>query len=82
MTFLSGVLQKYRAQGLDCRAKKLTRRDTMGFLVFGAGTLLGLGLGIVLISLLSMAQKGDAFLDLMDRDKKLPPQRILFWGRR
>jgi hypothetical protein len=55
--FLSGVLQKYCAQALDGRAKKLTRRDTMGTLIFGAGTLLGVCLGIVLISLLNMSQR-------------------------
>jgi uncharacterized protein involved in exopolysaccharide biosynthesis len=31
----------------------------MGTLIFGAGTLLGLCLGIVLISLLNMAQRAD-----------------------
>ena len=33
----------------------------MGTLLFGAGTLLGIFLGMLLISLLSMAQKGDKF---------------------
>ena len=33
----------------------------MGTLIFGAGTLLGLCLGIVLISLLSMSHKADKF---------------------
>ena len=37
----------------------------MGILIFGAGTLLGLFLGIVLISLLTMAQKADQVYDLM-----------------
>ena len=61
MTFWSGVLQKHSRQVLVGRAKKLTRRDTMGTLLFGAGTLLGIFLGMLLISLLSMAQKGDKF---------------------
>jgi uncharacterized protein involved in exopolysaccharide biosynthesis len=43
------------------RAKKPSRRDTVGTLIFGAGTLLGIFLGIVLISLLTMAQKADKF---------------------
>jgi hypothetical protein len=33
----------------------------MGTLIFGAGTLLGLCLGIALISLLTMARKADKF---------------------
>jgi len=33
----------------------------MGTLIFGAGTLLGIFLGIVLISLLTVAQKADKF---------------------
>jgi hypothetical protein len=33
----------------------------MGTLIFGAGTLVGIFLGIVLMSLLTMAQKADRF---------------------
>jgi hypothetical protein len=33
----------------------------MGTLLFGAGTLLGVFLGMLLIALLSMAQKADKF---------------------
>jgi hypothetical protein len=33
----------------------------MGTLVFWAGTLLGLGLGILIISLLSMVQRAEKF---------------------
>jgi hypothetical protein len=51
--FFSVVVQGHRGQALDGRVKKLTRRDTMGTLIFGAGTLLGLCLGILIISLLS-----------------------------
>jgi hypothetical protein len=43
----------------------------MGTLIFGAGTLLGACLGIVLISLLHMAPKDDEFSDLMHRDGKI-----------
>ena len=43
----------------------------MGTLIFGAGTLLGIFLGIVLISLLTMAQKADKFSDLMNRGGKI-----------
>jgi uncharacterized protein involved in exopolysaccharide biosynthesis len=43
------------------RAKQTTRKNTMGTLIFGAGTLLGIFLGIVLISLLTVAQKADKF---------------------
>jgi len=61
MTFWSGVLQKHSRQVLVVRAKKPAGRDTMGTLFFGAGTLLGVFLGILFISLLSMAQKADKF---------------------
>ena len=61
MTFWPGVLQKPSRQVLVGRAKKSTGRDTMGTLFFGAGTLFGVFLGILLISLLSMAQKADKF---------------------
>jgi hypothetical protein len=61
MTFWSDVLQSNNRQVLVGRAKKPARRDTMGTLLFGAGTLLGLFLGMLLLSLLSLAQKGDKF---------------------
>lgn len=61
MTFLSGVLQKYCGLVLEGRGKNLTRRDSMGTLIFGAGTLLGLCLGILMISLLTMAQRTGKF---------------------
>ena len=46
----------------------------MTTLIFWAGTVLGLFLVIVLISLVHMAPRGDCFsdfMDCMDRDKKL-----------
>ena len=44
----------------------------MGTLIFGAGILLGIFLGIVLISLLNMTPKDDEFSDLMNRDGEIP----------
>jgi hypothetical protein len=41
----------------------------MGILVIGAGILVGL-LGLVIFSLLSMAQKGDRIYDLLGRTEK------------
>ncbi len=47
----------------------------MGTLIFGAGTLFGVFLGIVLISLLSMAQKADKVYDWLDRgEPKATPE--------
>jgi hypothetical protein len=43
----------------------------MSTLIFGVGTLFGVFLGIVLISLLHMAQRGDDLSDFMDRDEKI-----------
>lgn len=42
----------------------------MGTLIFGGVIVLGLFLGIVIISLLSMAQKGEQIYDLMHRGEK------------
>lgn len=57
----------------------------MTTLIFWAGTVLGLFLVIVLISLVHMAPRGDCFsdfMDCMDRDKKLPlPRTPDGWGR-
>jgi hypothetical protein len=41
-------------------AKKPAGRDIMHTLIFGAGTLFGVFWGIVLVSLLNMAQKDNA----------------------
>jgi hypothetical protein len=43
----------------------------VGLLIFGGVIVLGVFLGIVLISLLSLAQKGEQIYDLMDRNEKI-----------
>jgi hypothetical protein len=58
----------------------------MTTLIFWAGSVLGVFLVIVLISLLHMAQRGDGlsdFMDCLDRDKKnFPlPRTPDGWGR-
>ena len=52
-------------------AKQPVRRDTMGTLIFGAGTLLGLCLGIALISLSTMARKAEEVYDRMPCGDKI-----------
>jgi hypothetical protein len=61
MTFGSGVLHKTWRLVQGARAKQPARRNTMGTLIFGAESMFGMFLGIVLISLLAMAQKIDKF---------------------
>jgi len=43
----------------------------MGIVIFGAGTLVGIFLGIVFISLLGMAQEADKVYDRLDRGKEI-----------
>ena len=43
----------------------------MGILIFGAGTFVGIFLGIVFISLLGMAQEADKVYDRLDRGKEM-----------
>jgi hypothetical protein len=71
MTFGSSVLQKPWRQVPGARAKKPARRDTMGNLMIWAGTLLAVCLGMVLISLLTMARKAEEVYDRMPRGEKI-----------
>jgi hypothetical protein len=56
---------------LGAREKTPSRRGTIGTLIFWAVIGLGVFLGMVIISLLSMAQKADQVYDLMDRAEKM-----------
>ena len=51
----------------------------METLFFGAGTLLGVFLGMLVISLLSLAQKGDKFLDLINRGGQIATLEDICW---
>ena len=51
----------------------------METLFFGAGTLLGVFLGMLVISLLSLAQKGDEFLDLINRGRQIATLEDTCW---
>lgn len=47
-----------------------SRREAMGIVIFGAGTIVGIFLGIAFISLLGMAQEADKVYDWLDRSKE------------
>jgi hypothetical protein len=63
---------------LGRKTKKPSRRNTVGTLIIGAGTLLGLFLGIMLVSLLNMSQRADDFIDLMNREGKFPAPEDIY----
>jgi hypothetical protein len=52
----------------------------MGILTFGAGALLGLFLGIVLISLAGMAQEADRVYDWLERGKGMAVPEDTYYG--
>jgi hypothetical protein len=72
MIFLPGVLQPTLRAGAQNKAEEACREGYMGILIFWGVIVLGVFLGIVIFSLLSMAQKGEQIYDLMDRGEAIP----------
>jgi hypothetical protein len=70
-----GYYKKPYGQGLGIRLKAPVGRGTVETLIFGGVMVLGLCMGIVIISLLSMAQKGERIHDRMHCGEKIvtPP---------
>jgi hypothetical protein len=73
------ILQKCYRKVVGAKTIKPSRRDTMGTLIIGAGTLLGLFLGTMLVSMLNMARRADDFIDLMNREGKFPAPEDIYW---
>ena len=68
MIFLCGVLQKTLRAGAQNKSEDACR---MGTLIFWGVIVLGLFLGIVLISLLNMAQRSERIYDRMLRGEEI-----------
>jgi hypothetical protein len=66
-----GALDNLLSAGRRSRTAKLSRREIVDILLIGVGVLLVIFLGIMLFSLLDMAQETDEAYDLLDRGEEM-----------
>ena len=80
MIFLHGVLQQTLRAGAQNKAENACREGYHGNTDFLGVIVLGVFLGIVLFSLLSLAQKGEQIYDLMYRGEEIAtPANPYYW---